>query len=50
MKTVHIDETTDKKFLVKSWVETKEGTFVFETIDKILNFIKKKRIKRRSEK
>jgi len=40
MESIHIDKTTDKKFLVKSWAEKKEGTFVFETIDEVITFIK----------
>ena len=41
MMAVHIEKTTDEKFLVESWVNTKSGKFVFETIDQVIEFIKK---------
>ena len=40
MEAVHIDKTTDKKFVVESWVKKKEGKFVFETIDEVIKFVK----------
>lgn len=40
VEAVHIDKTTDKKFVVESWAKKKGGKFVFETIDEVIEFIK----------
>lgn len=40
MMTVHIEKTTDNKFLIESWTNKKTGKFVFETLDEAITFIK----------
>lgn len=37
---VHISKTTDKKFFIQSWGKKKEGEFVRETIDEVIEFVK----------
>lgn len=36
---IHIKKTTDEKFFIESWGK-KDGTFVFETIDEVIGFVK----------
>jgi len=40
MTSVHIEKTTDEKFVVESWVDKKRGKFVFGTLDEVITFVK----------